>query len=250
MQHVNLILDTGNTFHKLAVMDINNTLLEEMVVSDLAEGVVDELIAKYAPSKAIISSTRGDAAQSAMLLTGRVPFVLCLSTETPLPISVDYARETLGTDRIAAAVGAVALYGADRRMLIIDAGTAITFDVVDCGRFIGGNISPGADMRMEALHEKTARLPLCSPRLLEAEPATLGRSTVEAIEKGVMEGIFYEVKGYIDTFCKKNDDMLIIFIGGDAEYFVNRIKNAIFASRNVMYSGLNRILEYNAANEE
>ena len=80
MQHVNLILDTGNTFHKLAVMDINNTLLEEMVVSDLAEGVVDELIAKYAPSKAIISSTRGDAAQSAMLLTGRVPFVLCLST--------------------------------------------------------------------------------------------------------------------------------------------------------------------------
>jgi type III pantothenate kinase len=250
MQTVNLILDTGNTFHKIAVMDINNTVLEERIMANLTAEVVEELVARYAPSRAIVSSTRGDAARSVAMLEAKVPYVLCLCAETPLPIEVDYARETLGSDRVAAVVGAVAEYGADRRMLIVDRGTAITFDVVDCGRFVGGNISPGVDMRMESLHEKTATLPLCSPKLLGAAPSELGRSTVEAIENGVMEGVFYEVKGYIDTFCKENDDILIIFIGGDAEYFVNRIKNAIFASRNLMYSGLNRILEYNAAKKK
>ena len=65
-----------------------------------------------------------------------------------------------------------------------------------------------------------------------------------------MEGVFYEVKGYIDAFVEKNADLLTIFIGGDAEYFENRIKNAIFAGRKVVFCGLNRILEYNAENED
>ena len=65
-----------------------------------------------------------------------------------------------------------------------------------------------------------------------------------------MQSVFYEVKGYIAAFCKKNSKNLIIFIGGDAEYFVNQIKSAIFAGRNVMYSGLNRILEYNAESDK
>ena len=80
--------------------------------------------------------------------------------------------------------------------------------------------------------------------------AQLGKITEEAIVFGVMEGIFYEVKGYIDTFTEKNADLLTIFVGGDAEYFVNRIKNAIFAGRKVVFFGLNRILEYNAENED
>ena len=249
-QMANLILDTGNTFHKIAVIGVDNTVLEERIVADLTADELDSLISKYAPSKAIVSSTRGDMARSAQLLEKRVGYVLCLDGRTPLPIEVDYDRARLGTDRVAAAVGAVTEYGADRRILVVDAGTAITFDLVDCGRFVGGNISPGVDMRLEALHEKTATLPLCSPKPLGDSATSVGRTTVEAIENGVMEGVFYEVKGYIDTFCKENDDMLIIFIGGDAEYFVNRIKNAIFASRNIMYSGLNRILEYNAAQEK
>ena len=65
-----------------------------------------------------------------------------------------------------------------------------------------------------------------------------------------MQSVFYEVEGYDNDFLKKNRDIRIIFTGGDAEYFVNRIKNAIFAGRKIMYCGLNRILEYNAANEK
>jgi type III pantothenate kinase len=104
-------------------------------------------------------------------------------------------------------------------------------------------------MRFEALSEKTAVLPLCSPMALEGEDCKVGKTTADAIKFGVMQSVFYEVKGYIESFSEKNRENLIIFIGGDAEYFVNQIKNAIFAGRKVMYSGLNRILEYNAENE-
>ena len=246
MRAVNLIIDTGNTFHKIAVMDREGNILEEMVVPELSEDVVAGLFDRFAPSKAIISTTRGDVERSRAMIEPRVDYLLCFDRTTPLPIGVDYDRSTLGTDRIAAAVGAVELYGADRQRVVVDAGTAITVDFVDCGTFRGGNISPGVDMRLEALHDKTATLPLCHPRALDGEVPQLGHSTVDAIVFGVMEGVFYEVKGYIETFCQKNQDILTIFIGGDAEYFVNRIKSAIFAGRKVVFCGLNRILEYNA----
>lgn len=249
MQTCNLIIDTGNTFHKIAVIDVNNAILEERVVPELTEEIVEQLCSQYAPSKAIISSTRGDADRSREMLDERVQYVLCLDSKTPLPITLDYNRATIGTDRIAAAVGAVEMYGADKSILVVDAGTAITLDFVDCGVFRGGNISPGVDMRLEALSEKTATLPLCSPKTLDGAAPQLGHSTEEAIIFGVMEGVFYEVKGYIDAFAEKNADLLTIFIGGDAEYFENRIKNAIFAGRKVVFYGLNRILEYNAENE-
>ena len=84
---------------------------------------------------------------------------------------------------------------------------------------------------------------------MKGEDCKVGKTTADAIKFGVMQSVFYEVKGYIESFSEKNRENLIIFIGGDAEYFVNQIKNAIFAGRKVMYSGLNRILEYNAENE-
>ena len=109
MTTCNLIIDTGNTFHKIAVIGVENNLLEERVVPELTEEIVCELCSAFAPSKAIISSTRGDAERSRGLLEGRVQYVLCFDRSTPLPIEVDYDRTTLGTDRIAAAVGAVEL---------------------------------------------------------------------------------------------------------------------------------------------
>ena len=246
----NLIIDTGNTFHKIAVIGVNNNILEERVVTELTEEVVDEFCGRFAPSKAIISSTRGDASHTAEIVGRWVQYVLCFDRTTPVPIAVEYDKAMLGTDRIAAAVGAVEMYGADKQMVIIDAGTAITIDFVSNGVFLGGNISPGVDMRFEALSEKTALLPLCSPMGLESEELLVGKTTTDAIKFGVMQSVFYEVKGYIEAFCKKNSKNLIIFIGGDAEYFVNQIKSAIFAGRNVMYSGLNRILEYNAESDK
>ena len=128
--------------------------------------------------------------------------------------------------------------------LIGDMGSAITYDVVENGAFKGGNISLGVAMRFRALHEFTASLPLCQA----TEPnGAFGKSTTEAIEQGVMQGILHEIEGYVERVSAENDKKSIIFCGGDAESFVNRIKNAIFAPRKLMFTGLNTILEYNVS---
>ena len=111
------------------------------------------------------------------------------------------------------------------------------------GVFRGGNISPGVRTRFRALHDYTSRLPQCEAT---DEILSLGRTTQQAIEQGVMEGITHEIEGYIRAFSLKNDKLTLIFTGGDANFFVKRIKNAIFAKCDLVLCGLNRILEYNA----
>ena len=113
-------------------------------------------------------------------------------------------------------------------------------------QYHGGNISPGVQMRFRALHDYTAALPLCE----SCEDQTLlGRSTVEAIRQGVMNGIAFEIEGYIARLFPEIDALSIIFTGGDAKFFVKRIKNTIFAHCDLVFLGLNRILEYNASEE-
>ena len=131
----------------------------------------------------------------------------------------------------------------DSDLLIVDFGTAITVDYVEDGTFRGGNISPGMTTRFRALADYTAKLPLCSP---SDEELPYGRTTIEAIEQGVMQGITHEIEGYIEAFSKKKTKKCTIFTGGDAKYFVKRIKNAIFADCEPVIIGLNRILNYNA----
>ena len=102
----------------------------------------------------------------------------------------------------------------------------------------------GVAMRFKALHDYTAALPLCSA----TEPnGAFGQSTIEAIEQGVMQGVLHEIEGYVERVLAEKPKKYIIFCGGDAESFVNRIKNAIFAPRKLMFTGLNEILEYNVS---
>ena len=242
---MNLVVDSGNTSAKVAVME-GETVVREWRFDRFGKCDADAIIAGYAPSKAIVASTGGDEERICAMLAGRVGFLLRMSSLTPVPIGIDYdTPATLGADRIAAAVGAVELYGAED-MLIVDMGTAITFDLVEGGVFRGGNISLGVGARFRALHDYTAHLPQCDVAEIGE---SLGRSTRTAIEQGVMRGVLYEIEGYAGEFLQKNPRIRIIFCGGDAKCFVNRIKNAIFANCYMMYIGLNRILEYNATND-
>ena len=161
-----------------------------------------------------------------------------------VPIRNGYdTPETLGADRLAAAVGA-ALVAEGRDALVVDFGTAITVDYVSGdGTYRGGAISPGMGMRFQALHRYTARLPLCRET---AEERLYGTTTTSCIEQGVMNGIAFEIEGYIARFRRENADICIIFTGGAAKNFAKRIKNAIFADCELVFLGLNRILEFNA----
>jgi type III pantothenate kinase len=169
--------------------------------------------------------------------------VLEMTSSTPVPIGNDYlSPQTLGVDRLAAAVGVVKCMGYED-CLIIDFGTAITIDLVEGGVFRGGNISPGVTTRFRALADYTACLPLCAPT---EEVLEYGRTTTEAIEQGVMRGVEQEIRGYVEQFLLKNHENCIIFTGGDAKYFVKRIKNAIFADCEPVIYGLATILDYDA----
>ena len=242
---MNLIIDIGNSRVKAVLIDGRTTCGEH-----IAEGVdarwIADIASRYpAARQAIVCSTRDDAATLVAQLAAHFDYITLFSpATTPIPLGNDYLTpETLGADRLAAAVGVAALYP-DCDIMVIDFGTAITIDYVIDGRFKGGNISPGVTTRFRALADYTARLPLCSA---SDDVAEYGRTTREAIEQGVMQGITHEIEGYISSFSKKKRKKCIIFTGGDAKYFVKRIKNAIFADCEPVIYGLNTILEYNAA---
>ncbi len=240
---MNLVVDIGNSRVKAAVADGAGVLAVHTFASPDDPGI-DGLLAEYpAVRRCIVASTGAGAGDLAGRLRARGLEVLEMTPSTPVPVANVYLTPaTLGVDRLAAAVGAVEVMGC-RNCLIVDFGTAITVDLVTDGVFRGGNISPGVRTRFRALHEYTSRLPECSATDVADGP---GRSTAEAVEQGVMQGIAYEIEGYIGSYMKKNADLSIIFTGGDAKYFVKRIKNAIFANCELVICGLNRILEYNA----
>ena len=239
----NLIVDEGNTLCKIAVLDKSEVLCEA-VSAEFDMAAAAQMIEQFSVDKAVVASTRQGAENICEQLRSKIDKVLLFSSQTEVPIGVEYSsRQTLGADRIAAAVGVVCEMGIENA-LIVDMGSAITFDVVENGVFKGGNISLGVAMRFKALNQFTASLPLCEATEPNSE---FGKSTTEAIEQGVMQGILYEIEGYANRIFEKNDKKSIIFCGGDAESFVNRIKNAIFAPRKLMFTGLNRILEYNVS---
>ncbi len=247
----NLIVDIGNTRIKIAVIRGIETLCDGSFDAFDGEAIrcVEAFVERYGVKHSILSSTRGDGESVKEKLSRIVESVLLFNHSTPIPIENSYrSPNTLGSDRLAAAIGAWSLYGEASedidRLLIVDLGSAITIDLVTrSGGFEGGVISPGVAMRFRALHEFTAKLPLCSPT---NETLDVARTTVEAIEQGVMEGITYEIEGHIEKNRAKDAKIVVVFAGGDAKKFENRIKNTIFAKCELVMVGLNRILEYNA----
>lgn len=243
---MNLIVDIGNTLIKLAVFD-RGRIVDQRTAERLHPALMGELLDAWPVRQAIVASTRGESDEVLELLRPRVGRLVEFTSQTPVPVANDYLTpETLGRDRLAAAVGATVLYPG-RNCLIVDFGTALTIDLVTAdGTFRGGVISPGMNTRFRALHDYTARLPLCAAT---ADEELMGLTTDEAISRGVMNSMTFEIEGYIARMREKIDDLHVIFTGGDAKCFVKRIKNTIFANCNLVLSGLDRILEYNASEE-
>jgi type III pantothenate kinase len=194
--------------------------------------------------RAILSTVKPYDEELNRVLTEEFDQFIELDHRTELPIENLYETpETLGKDRIAAAVGANELFP-DQNLLIIDAGTAITYDLVsEKNQFIGGNISPGLEMRFKALHHFTGRLPLISYSEV-FQP--IGRNTHDAILAGVQNGILFEMEQTIDFFNRNYQNLHIIMTGGDSNFFDKKLNYSIFVHFNLTLIGLNRILEHNA----
>lgn len=244
---MNLVVDIGNTNVKALIMD-KGRVCRELAAQELSDEPLKELIRNYAIRQAIVCSV-GDAADRIFsLLKNNVEFCILLDSKTPIPIPVKYKTiQTLGMDRVAMAVGAQVLYGV-RNALLVDLGTAITMDVLLEGCFMGGNISPGVEMRLRSLHEWTSHLPKVDACSKEDDTTIWGNSTRDAILKGVIHGIASEIDGMRRELSDAVGQLPVILGGGGAKLFVNRIKNAIFADGLIVCCGLNEILEFNARN--
>ena len=242
MNQVNLVIDIGNTAAKIAVFD-NTELVETFYESNQSLYKLQEIANRYPLQKGIVASviTLTNDIQEQLKTLGIE--ILHVGADTPTPIINLYKTpKTLGVDRLAAMVAANYLYP-QRDILVIDAGTCITYDFVDSkGCYRGGNISPGICMRLKAMHEFTGKLPLVSPK---GETPTWGDTTETAIRSGVIHGVRMEVATYIQQTEEKYPSLFVILTGGDGYSFDTNEKTNILTDRHLVLKGLNRILNYN-----
>jgi type III pantothenate kinase len=239
---MNLIADIGNSSTKLALYE-NGKKLSITRVDELSLQEADRICAGFRINRAIVSSVNILPDQLLEYLAARVEYVHLLSYKSELPFSIDYETpETLGTDRIAAMAGAYSQFS-EKPLLVIDAGTAITYDLLSEGIYRGGNISPGLNTRFRALKEFTGRLPLIVPADKFTNP---GKNTRDAILAGVITGVLYEINEYIRTFEKKYRNLKVIITGGDSEFLNGKIDYQPLYMPDLVIDGLNFILDYNA----
>lgn len=242
---MNLCIDQGNTHTKLAVFD--KDLLVFKTAFENADWVsCEQSLDNFDIQSAIISSVANIHENLIHYLQKKQLFLIELNAQTKLPITNLYKTpDTLGKDRLAAVVGAQSLKP-NQDILVVDIGTAITYDFIDAsGNYHGGDITPGIDLRLKSLHEFTANLPWVT---FNAEINFLGDDTISAIQSGVLYGIVSEIDGYIERLQDKYKELSVFLTGGSSVYFEKRLKSGIFANANLVLIGLNRILEYNVEN--
>ncbi len=205
---------------------------------------LNDYLDRHAVAGAIFSTVRSCDSAIVEVLQQRVDRVHLFDHSSRLPIGIGYATpHTLGLDRIAAAVGAHQLCPG-RAVLIIDAGTCITYDLLTAdGTFAGGNIAPGIELRLRSMHEHTGKLPRVAA---EGETPEVGFSTETAMRAGVIWGVTHEIEGYIARFKQDYPDLFVFLTGGDALKLEAKIKSRIFVDSNLVLTGLNRILHENA----
>jgi type III pantothenate kinase len=239
---MNLIVDIGNTATKLAIYDGGKKIVLSRI-NELSCEELEQIISGHSIERAIVSSVRELQPFITDLLVRDIPFVHVLSHRSALPFKIEYETpETLGPDRIAAVAGAWWNFRKGN-VLIIDAGTAITYDFLYGNIYKGGNISPGINIRFKALNEFTDRLPLVERTSGFSFP---GRNTTDAIVAGVVKGVTYEINEYIRTFKKEHKNIKVIITGGDGVFIKEMLSHKTNYMPDIVTDGLNYILEYNA----
>lgn len=240
---MNLIIDIGNTCVKLVCFNEGKVVEEQRTDKDDAVAL-QSFCSRYPFSRGICSSV-SDISEEYSAALSSLPFSMMefKSGITRVPIINKYNTPlTLGSDRLAAVVGANWLQPG-RDVLVIDIGTCVTFDFINSiGEYLGGNISPGPTMRLKALNHFTSRLPFVERR---GDTPDFGTDTTTAIRSGVMNGIKYEIEGYIHSFLAKYPQLFVYLTGGVHLNLQFSENLSIFADDFIVPKGLNRILEYN-----
>ena len=242
---VNLCIDWGNTSVKAAIFD-SETLQKQFTFShENALEKITAIIGQHNPAKAIICSVIRHNDELENLVRSHIKQTITLDNNTRLPIHNGYlSGDTLGPDRIAL-VCAAYMQHPDKNNLVISAGTCVTYNFVQKNKmFRGGAISPGLNMRLQAMHSFTGKLPEVT---MDGELILLGYDTATCMRSGAAFGIAFEIDGMISEYERNQADFNAILTGGDAPFFASKIKSKIFADPDLLLKGLNLILNHNVS---
>ena len=241
---MNLIIDIGNTSTKVAVFQRDKVLIAKTVEGFSLVIEVENLLKQFTEIKRGFVSSVGFLSEDELkTLEKRLPMTVLNST-LKLPFKVHYKTpNSLGADRLALMAAAATQYSG-KNVLVIDAGSCITYDFIDSKKnYLGGAIAPGIQMRYKSLGDFTSSL----PTLQKIVPKnSIGNSTHDSIHSGVINGVLYEIEGTVNEYQNKYPDLTVILTGGDADFLCKQLKISIFANSDFLLEGLNFLLEYNS----
>ncbi len=234
-----LIVDIGNTRTKVAVCT-NGEIANVYTINNQSSADFKE-IDSLKIGRGILSSVSGGED----FWKTKFPETkwLILSPETAIPFKNRYATpQTLGLDRVALVAAAATLFPA-KNVLVIDAGTCVTFDFLTAGNeYLGGSISPGLQMRLKAMHHFTAKLPLVE---VDVNVNLIGNSTETCLQSGALHGLAAEINGTVAEYNSRFNNLIVVLTGGDTKVLAPLVKSGIFAPQNFLLHGLHAILAYN-----
>jgi len=239
-----LTIDQGNTEAKISLWE-DKELVDTVIEARLTPKSVDSFVDGRRLDGAIYCSVVQNNGPVINKLSHLARCVYRLSSSTPVPLAIDYSTpQTLGADRIAAAVGAWCDFEG-RNILVIDAGTAVTYDFVDStGTYRGGNIAPGITMELKALNQFTARLPLVPfpERMAALKETVFGRDTADAITLGSVYSVVASIAYYRSRLP---EDAVVVLGGGCGHHLASLCDFDVHVDEHLVSKGLNRILLYN-----
>ncbi|MBS1643771.1 MAG: type III pantothenate kinase [Bacteroidetes bacterium] len=239
-----LCIDWGNTLVKAAAIDAEGKFLEmQAVMPEDASKAIEELLEKHQPRASIFCSVVNKQEEALFALLQERSHFVELSTRTMLPIINAYHSESLGMDRLAAVAGIQAEHP-EKNNLVIALGTCVTYNFITKNRaFRGGAISPGLQMRLDAMHQFTDKLPQVPAY---GDTLLLGYDTPTCMRSGALFGLAAEIDGMVEAFRQEYGEINAVLTGGDAALLARHIKSSIFADPKIILKGLYQILKHNA----
>lgn len=244
-------IDIGNSALKGALFDDNELgetfrISLEQGPSDVAAALLDRIrasdVSRLGVSSVVPEASRAIGKACAAV---HVP-VFVLTHNSVLPFELRYETpETMGVDRIAAAAGAWHRFALadDRSVVVVDAGTAITVDVVEGGAFLGGPILPGPELLRRAARSGTAQLPVVD---LEWPRRAISRSTREAVATGIMYSLVDGVRGLLDRVAEELEEKPhIVATGGWGKLLSDKIDIIGLYDPDLVVRGVAHLLSIN-----
>jgi type III pantothenate kinase len=240
-----LLVDISNSYVKFAFASAKRVFAPTRIdTGRLSSGVVARVLGKQNVRKVVVSSVV-PAKNSAILKAAGKTKVLWLDWKLKLGVEIDYPKpQSIGADRLANAAAVTALYGFPA--IVVDFGTAVTFDIISERRaYIGGVIAPGLEAMTNFLYQRTALLPKLS---LKEPRRAIGKSTVQAMLSGAVfgyRGLVREILSQVRTEqfpCKK---VYVVATGGYARLIARRLPEIGVVRPNLTLEGLRIVANLN-----